>query len=533
MGDAFAVKVKPDGTGLVYGTFLGGSGDDSGKAIAIDASGNAYIGGNTASTNFPVTGDAVQKAYSGGGGQHNNNDLQGDGFVAVLDATGGRETFGTYLGGSMDDGIQGIAVDASGAIHVAGVTMSSNLPVVASAFQPRYGGAGPSGRILGDTFVAKLTNASVMTASPSAVTIGYALGAPKPPPVSVAIAAAATTAFTVSVPSTAAWLSATPASSQTPATLTVTVDPGGLRAGVYSANLTLASGSAASLTIPVTLTVTGSAAVPVFTAAGVANSASGTAGPVAPGEILVIYGSNLGPQLTTLVLDADGRVASTLGGTRVLFDGVPAPMIYTSAGQVSCVTPYAVAGKTTTQVQVSYNGVLSSTIAVPVAPSAPGLYTANQQGTGQAAALNEDGSYNSAGSPAETGSVVVLYGTGEGATVPAVPDGTVATSVVPKPQLPLSVTVGNKPAVVQYDGTAPTFVVGALQLNVVIPDGVPAGNAEVVVTVGTVSQPGRRYRRREVDSRSAVRNGPALKRRRDRGSVDDAAGGKAARLSGE
>jgi uncharacterized protein (TIGR03437 family) len=265
------------------------------------------------------------------------------------------------------------------------------------------------------------------------------------------------------------------------------VDPSGLAAGVYNANVTLAGASTASLTIPVTLTVTGSAATPAFTAAGVVNSASGTAGPVAPGEILVIYGSNLGPQLTTLVLDANGRVASMLGGTRVLFDGVPAPMVYASAGQVSCVTPYAVAGKTTTQVQISYNGVLSSTIALPVAPSAPGLYTANQQGSGQAAALNQDGSYNSTGSPAAAGSVVVLYGTGEGATVPAVLDGTVANSVVPKPQLPVSVTIGSLPATAQYAGAAPGFVAGALQLNVMIPEGVPAGNAAVVVTVGTVT----------------------------------------------
>src|SRR5262249_19199451 len=152
----------------------------------------------------------------------------------------------------------------------------------------------------------------------------------------------------VSVPAASPWLSVTPASGQTPLTLTVTVDPGGLAAGVYNANITLASSTTAPLAIPVTLTITGSATLPAFTAASVVNSASGAAGPVAPGEILVIYGSNLGPQLTTLVLDTDGRVASTLGGTQVLFDGVPAPMIYTSAGQVSCVTPYAVAGKTTT-----------------------------------------------------------------------------------------------------------------------------------------------------------------------------------------
>jgi uncharacterized protein (TIGR03437 family) len=487
VGDAFAVKLKPDGSGLVYGTYLGGSADDSGKAIAIDAAGNAYIGGNTASTDFPVTSDGFQKAFAGGGGEHNNGDLEGDGFVAVLDAAGARETYGSYLGGSMDDGIQGIALDPAGNIYVTGVTMASNFPVLAGAYQPRYGGAGSSGRVLGDSFVAKFGASSALTAAPASVTVSYALGAPKPSPVTVAISAPAAMAFTVSVPASAPWLTVTPASGQTPATLTVNIDPGGLAAGPYNATITISSTGTPALTVPVNLTVTGTGAIPQFTVAGVVNSASGAAGPVAPGEILTIFGSNMGPQLTTLVLGSDGRVASTLAGTRVLFDGVAAPMIYTSAGQLSCVTPYSVGGKTTTQIQISYNNVLSTVLSLPVAASAPGLYTVNQQGSGQAAALNQDNTFNSSSNPAATGSIVVVYGTGEGQTIPAVPDGTVATSVVPKPQLSVTATVGGKPATVQYAGTAPSFVVGAFQLNLVIPDGISPGDAAVVVTVGTVS----------------------------------------------
>ena len=81
----------------------------------------------------------------------------------------------------------------------------------------------------------------------------------------------------------------------------------------------------------------------------------------------------------------------------------------------------------------------------------------------------------------------MLYGTGEGLTVPVVPDGTVANSIVPAPQLQVNVTIGGRPAVAQYAGTAPSLVAGALQLNVSIPEGLPAGNAAVVVTVGTTS----------------------------------------------
>ena len=157
MGDAFVVKLKPDGSGLVYGTYLGGGQDDAGNAIAVDASGNVFVAGSTVSLNFPITPDATQKTYAGSGGEHNNGDYIGDGFVAVLNPTGSKEVFGTYLGGSMDDSIEGLAIDSSDNIYVTGVTMSANFPVTSGAFQSKYGGAGSIGRIYGDAFVAKFS----------------------------------------------------------------------------------------------------------------------------------------------------------------------------------------------------------------------------------------------------------------------------------------------------------------------------------------------------------------------------------------
>src|SRR5213078_311962 len=123
--DAFVTKLNPTGTGLVYSTYLGGSSDDEGLAIAVDALGNAYVTGITFSTNFPATAGAFQTTLGG----------TEDAFVTTLNATGSLLVYSTYLGGSdVDDGL-GIAVDARGNAYVTGFTGSTNFPTTAGAFQ--------------------------------------------------------------------------------------------------------------------------------------------------------------------------------------------------------------------------------------------------------------------------------------------------------------------------------------------------------------------------------------------------------------
>ena len=125
-------------------------------------------------------------------------------------------------------------------------------------------------------------------------------------------------------------------------------------------------------------------AQPVVTAAGVANSASLTAGPVAPGEIVSIFGSALGP-----AAGANGQftnpqlVSNALEGVHVLFDGVPAPITYAGATQVNAVVPYTVAGKSTTQLQVEYLGAVSAPISLPVTAVSPGLFTPPRRAQGK------------------------------------------------------------------------------------------------------------------------------------------------------
>ncbi|MFB3827161.1 MAG: BACON domain-containing protein [Bryobacteraceae bacterium] len=215
----------------------------------------------------------------------------------------------------------------------------------------------------------------------------------------------------------------------------------------------------------------------------VVNAATYAQGAVAPGEIVTIYGAGLGPAaLATLQLE-NGAVSKMLAGTRVLFGGVPAPVIYTSAGQASSVVPYAVSGST--EMQVEYNGARSNTLTLRVTPAEPGIFTLDASGTGQAAALNQDYSVNGAANPAARGTVLMLFATGGGATEPPSADGGVTGAELPRTRLPVGVRIGGVECNVQYAGGAPGLVSGVLQINAEIAAEVTPGDAlTVVVRVG-------------------------------------------------
>lgn len=145
-GDGFITKLNPDGTQLVYSTYLGGSGADSITALAVDSKGDVFVTGDTTSTNFPATPQsssstssaAFQTVYGG----------NGDAFVAELSSTGNTLTYSSYLGGSGADFGQGIAVDSAGNAYVTGSTQSPDFPTV-GPLQPTLAGAS-------DAFVTKL-----------------------------------------------------------------------------------------------------------------------------------------------------------------------------------------------------------------------------------------------------------------------------------------------------------------------------------------------------------------------------------------
>jgi hypothetical protein len=133
---------------------------------------------------------------------------------------------------------------------------------------------------------------------------------------------------------------------------------------------------------------------PIIQANGIVNAASLVAGPVAPGEIVTVFGANLGPPQ-----GGGNRLANPAARPRVLFDGNAASTISASDGQVNVLAPPALAGRGQTTVQVENNGVLSDAQTLPVAQTAPGIYTAQGTGTGQATALNQDSTVNSVDLP--------------------------------------------------------------------------------------------------------------------------------------
>ncbi len=187
----------------------------------------------------------------------------------------------------------------------------------------------------------------------------------------------------------------------------------------------------------------------------VKNAASWDDRGVAPGEIVVIGGKNLGGDQV-----------------RVLFDGVAAPVIYALPDQLAAVVPYVAALRGTTHVQVESQGSRSDSFEVRVVAAAPGLFGAPET--------------------AARGDIITLYATGEGVTDPPGVDGRVAADILPKPVQKCAVSIGAIAAEVLYCGAAPGAITGLLQVNVRVPlELSPADNVPVILTVdGVPSQAG-------------------------------------------
>ena len=218
------------------------------------------------------------------------------------------------------------------------------------------------------------------------------------------------------------------------------------------------------------------AQVPSINPGGVVNAATFVA-PVAPGSLISIFGSNLGPQIA----QADTiPLPSSLAGVEVSFNGLIAPLLYVSPGQINAQLPFEITSNLPVTIVVNNNGALSAPQAVQVAPFAPGIFALQ----GYAVAIHSDGSLAApegaipgvASRPAVPGETLQILATGLGPVNPPPVTGSNSLDMLRRTVATPGVLVGDGSASVTFSGLSPQFV-GVYQLNVEVPSSTAAGEA--------------------------------------------------------
>jgi uncharacterized protein (TIGR03437 family) len=242
---------------------------------------------------------------------------------------------------------------------------------------------------------------------------------------------------------------------------------------------------------------------PVSSSISVVSAASGVGLAISPGELVAIYGQGLGPATPVSQQLVNGVFGTQLAGTTVTFNGISAPILYTSATQVNAIVPYEMAAATTANVTLNYQGQSFTAAAVPISASVPAVFTSSG---GQAAAYNQDGTLNSLSNPAQQGSTITFFLTGEGQTRPPGVDGQItplppAAAIIPL--LPYTVYLSGQVAgstglpALTYGAEAPGMVAGIMEIKVQIPANlipiaatVPVAVPVLVILGTSFTQPG-------------------------------------------
>ncbi len=280
------------------------------------------------------------------------------------------------------------------------------------------------------------------------------------------------------------WLTVSPSSGTNNGSFTIAPDARSLQPGVYAGRVSIATDNPnLQSQIPVTLTVV--RGTPALAGVGFYNTASLKPDAVVAGSLASVFGARLGPDAGVFsTLDpVSGTAPTNLIGTRVLIDGIPAPLFFVSAQQINLQIPYEAAGKKTAIARIEADGYDPAEFSITLVPVRIGLFTSD--GT-RAMAVNQDGQSNATERPAAPGSILTFFATGQGALTVPVPTGSAATSTdpIPMPISPVSFTIGGMTAKVIFSGLAPGTV-GTLQLNVEIPNGIePSDRTPVTAQSG-------------------------------------------------
>jgi len=473
--DAFIARFDSTLSKLEFAMRFGGSMDEYATHAALDPMGNLYVTGVTASTprnagyseaqpftSFPVTPGAYQKLIGGA-----------NTFVVKFDPAG-SVLFSTAFGGSGLDRPTALSIDTAGNAYVAGTTYSTDFPVTSGSFRSTYS----------QGFAAKLS------ADGSQLLYATFLGATDPQYAAVNAAgelmvAGRFTPHTSNFPATPDSFQPCLNAAQSQNAVGdyfLQLSPEGAKAryatflpassippGYATALIALDSNARVLLMSQTQLfDIFDARSRPPQGITCVANAATYRSGPVAPGEIVAIFGPSIGPTQPASFQLADGMVGSSLGGVTVSFNGIPAPLLYVSENQINAIVPFALAGQQPCSVQIVNQGVRLPAITLPVADSAIGIFTLDSSGAGQAAALNQDGTVNDYAHPAPRGSIVSVFVTGAGRMKPAAADGGLGTGKT-TPVLEFSGDLLVSPLEVLYVGDAPGLVQGVVQINFRVP----------------------------------------------------------------
>jgi uncharacterized protein (TIGR03437 family) len=487
-------KLSADGTTVLYQTTIGGQ-SLALVAVALDESGRIYVTGQVNAGDLPVTPGAFQQTAPGS---------DPNGFVVRLKANGAID-YATYL---LEGLPAGIAVDQSGSAFVTGVYfagVSSYLTrlapdgsglIYSTITGEKYSTAGFVAVDAADNAVVALDNAggagvSVIRFNPQGTGVVFSKTLPGVSPAGLAVDSAGDTYVTftsmdANFPTKNTLASCTNAGSALAVSgaLVVLDGAGALLQSTYlpgawqPAGLLLTGASTVyAFHVPNTayappyigfLAVTRlsrKASAQVQQLACVGNAAGYDGAEIAPGEIVSLFGSGLGPSAGTQPhVDIAIGFPSQLANVQVTFNGTPAPLLYVQDSQINAVAPWSLQAGQTAQVCVLYNGAPTNCVTEQIAAADPGVFTVDGY---HAAALNEDGTLNSAAHPATVGSTVSIFATGLGPIGPPQPDGAVVGFPLPANLLP--VTVQSYPSesllTVTYAGPAPFAVAGLTQIN--------------------------------------------------------------------
>ena len=463
--------------------------------VLVDGHNNIWVAGNTNTINLPLTSNAL-KASCG------CSIYAGDGFLAEFSGDGSSLLYATYIGttsGNLfnsdgNDTIGAMALDTAGHIWLAGSTNGPDLPVTPDALQKQYNGTLIDGTFA-DPRPPDPTDGFLFEYDPVTNRVLYATyfgGVGADSIANLAAAPDGTIVFTGT-------------SASLPFALGGFTRGGSFIAALNGPDLTVttliegSAGAGLSLLAPGSVAICGTSNVVTIlqqgsdtaaNLAGIANAGGGlAAGQVAPGELVALYGANLGPATSVTADLSSGNAPLQLGGVEVLADGSPIPLLYVQRDQVNAVIPFAASGSV--ELAVTYAGQTSNVATLGVAAAEPEAF---KNGVGmQAAALNQDQTVNRPGNPAQAGTIVSVFATGFGALTPSPRDGLVLTGLLPVLNAsPIEVLWGviqPEPLEVTYAGPAPNMVAGVTQVNFRLPS-TPPSDGQVTLSFQVAGWPG-------------------------------------------